>query len=190
MSEAAQSATTNRTEAAPAEAPATSLPDAQSGGLKTLLIAAAGGLVTAALLVGIIALFPSGQPGTFGLQTVAMADLNDAAQGMDAAVARAAVDDARQCKTPLAFVTLSMTQGSATIRIRSGTYLSPPLILTEAPRRVGIPFPAPYPTGKGVLLIEGQTRGLNVWLSPGRHIETLNVSEPIPVVWTPKSPPC
>jgi hypothetical protein len=189
MSEAAQSAETNRTGAAPADSslPAAAAP---SGGRNALLIAAAGGLVTAALLVGIIALFPSGQPGTFGLQTVAMADLTEAAQTLNSAAAPSAVNDARQCKTPLAFVTLAMTQGSAQIRVRSGSYVSPTITLTEAPRRVGIPFPAPYPTGKGILLIEGQARGLNVWLSPGRHIETLNVSEPIPVVWTPKSPPC
>jgi len=83
-----------------------------------------------------------------------------------------------------------MTQGSATLRIRSGSYVSPAITLTEAPRRVAVPLPAPYPTGKGVISIEGTARGVNVWLTPGRHLESLNGIEAIPVVWTPKDPPC
>jgi hypothetical protein len=154
----------------------------------TLLIATAGGLITAALLVGAVWFIQPSQSGTFSLHTVARADIDDAAVSLDAAVSRAAADAARQCKTPLAFVTLSLAQGSASIRIRSGSYLSPSILLTEAPRRIAVPFPAPYPTGKGVLSIEGTARGVNVWLSPGKHFDVLNGAEAIPVVWTPKNP--
>jgi hypothetical protein len=189
MSDASsQSGTTSRNETAPA--PPAEAPLARASGLKTLLIAAAGGLITAAVLVGAVSLVQSGKPGTFALQTVAPADITDAAIALDGPIGRAAADDARQCKVPLAFVTLSMTQGSATLRIRSGSYVSPAITLTEAPRRVAVPFPAPYPTGKGVISIEGTARGVNVWLTPGRHLESLNGIEAIPVVWTPKDPPC
>ena len=189
MSDASpQSGTTSRSETAPAT-PADA-PLARPGGLKTLLIATAGGLITAAVLVGAVSLVQSGKPGSFALQTVTTADISDAATSLDGAIARAATDDARQCKVPLAFVTLSMTQGSAALRIRSGSYVSPTITLTEAPRRVAVPFPAPYPTGKGVISIEGNARGVNVWLTPGKHLEALNGIEAIPVVWTPKDPPC
>jgi hypothetical protein len=181
----AQSATTSRSESAPKQ-----VLETRPAGLKTLLIAVGGGLITCILLVGAIALIRPPAPGTFALQTVATPDITDAASSLDSAIARGAADDARQCKTPLAFVTLSTGQGSASIRIRSGTYVSPAITLTEAPRRIAIPFPAPYPTGKGVISIEGTARGLNAWLSPLRHIETLNGVEAIPVVWTPKDPPC
>src|ERR671919_248667 len=113
MSEAAQSATTSQTEAAPADASSTQSGVTPPSGQTTLLIAAAGGLITAALLVGAISLVQPTQPGTFGLQTVAQRDINDAATSLDAAVSRGAAEDARQCKTPLAFVTLSLAQGSA-----------------------------------------------------------------------------
>jgi hypothetical protein len=190
MSDASAQSGTSRSETAPANSAPTDAPLARSGGLKTLLIATAGGLITAAVLVGAVSLVQSGKPGTFALQSVATADITDAATSLNPAIARAATDDARQCKVPLAFVTLSTTQGSAVLRVRSGTYVSPDITLTEAPRRVAVPFPAPYPTGKGVISIEGTARGVNVWLTPGRHIESLNGIEAIPVVWTPKDPPC
>jgi hypothetical protein len=190
MSDASAQSGTSRSETAPADAAPADAPLARPGGLKTLLIASAGGLITAAILVGAVSLVQSGKPGTFALQTVAIADINDAAVSLDSGISRAAADDARQCKVPLAFVTLSTMQGSAALRIRSGTYVSPTITLTEAPRRVAVPFPSPYPTGKGVISIEGSARGVNVWLTPGRHIESLNGIEAIPVVWTPKDPPC
>jgi hypothetical protein len=183
-------ASNSRSETAPADAAPADAPLARPGGLKTLIIAIAGGLITAAVLVGGVSLMQSGKPGTFGLQTVAAADITDAATSLDSSIARAATDDARQCKVPLAFVTLSMAQGSASLRIRSGNYVSPTITLTEAPRRVAVPFPAAYPTGKGVISIEGTARGVNVWLTPGKHFESLNGIEAIPVVWTPKDPPC
>jgi hypothetical protein len=184
------SAATSRSETSAADGAPADAPLARPGGRKTLVIATVGGLITAALLVGAVSLMQSGKPGTFGLQTVATADITDAATSLNAAIAGTATDDARQCKVPLAFVTLSMTQGSAVLRIRSGTYVSPDITLTEAPRRVAVPFPAAYPTGKGVISIEGNARGVNVWLTPGRHLEALNGIEAIPVVWTPKDPPC
>jgi len=51
--------------------------------LETLLIATAGGLITAALLVGAVSLVQSGKPGTFALATIATADITDAAIALD-----------------------------------------------------------------------------------------------------------
>jgi hypothetical protein len=44
-------------------------------------------------------------------------------------------------------VTLVKAPGSpsGTVRVRSGSYLSPAFHVTEAPQRVAIPYPAPYP---------------------------------------------
>jgi hypothetical protein len=61
----------------------------------------------------------------------------------------------RKCGEPLAWVDVSRPPGFATgpIRIRSGNYVSPLFELTDAPRRVAIPYPAPYQAGRGVLSV-------------------------------------
>lgn len=153
---------------------------------------AVGGLICGGLIVGALGLVHKSQPGEAGLQMVAASDLNEASLTLEASVARAATEEARQCKMPLAFVTLQVDAGQppASVRIRSGSYVSPSISLTDAPRRVAIPFPASYASGQGVISVEGSARGLNVWLSPGRHFDELNGTGAIPVIWTPKNPPC
>jgi hypothetical protein len=135
-------------------------------------------------------LLQSAQPDALALTAVVRSDLDEATSSLDPTIARAAIEQARQCKAPIAFVTLALAsaQTPASIRIRSGDYLSPPIRITDSPRRVALPFPAPYQAGKGFLSIEGAARGLSVWLSPGRHIETLNGAQTIPVVWAPRNP--
>jgi hypothetical protein len=185
MTEAARSA-----EATGAKA-AAKLPALGSGELKPVLIACLGGLLTAALLIGAVAAGGAAKRAGPTLDAVAKHELNDAILSLDPATAGTAANDARQCKTPLAFVTMMVAPGQppASIRIRAGSYLSPSIRITESPRRVAVPFPAPYPTGYGTLSIEGSARGLNIWLIPGTKIETLDGAQAIPVTWTPK-PPC
>src|SRR3954454_12146989 len=103
---------------------------------------------------------------------------------------RLALDEARQCKAPLAYVTISAAPGGSPsrVRIRSGGYQSPNILITDAPRRVAIPFPAPYPSGRGMISVEGAAFGLNVWLLPGRSFSAFNGTVDIPVNWTPKNP--
>ena len=155
-----------------------------------MLIATVGGLVTGVLLIGAVQKVDTPQAAALSLETVAINQLDDAVLSLDAKAAGTAAEEARQCKTPLAFITVVAEPGSTpgSIRIRSGGYLSPSVRVTDSPRRIAIPFPAPYPTGKGVLSVEGTGRGLTVWLSPGRHLAALDGAAPINVVWTPKNP--
>jgi hypothetical protein len=74
------------------------------------------------------------------------------------------------------------------VRIRSGAYQSPSILLTESPRRVAIPFPAPYLAGMGELFVEGALRPVTIWLTPGRIVGADPASAHIPVVWTPANP--
>ncbi len=185
MSDATQSATVSRAEASRSDAVST-----RRGGFGPVLIATAGGLITSALLIGAIQRVDFGEAAALSLAAVATNQLEDAVLSLDSKASGAAAEEARQCKTPLAFVTVVAEPGSVpgSIRIRSGDYLSPSIRVTDSPRRVAVPFPAPYPTGKGVLSVEGSARGLTVWLSPGRYVGTLDGASPINVVWTPKNP--
>lgn len=185
MSERSQSTAASKAEASHSDAAST-----RGGGLGSVLIATVGGLVTSAVLISAIQKADFGQAAALSLETVATNQLDDAVLSLDAKVSGAAAEEARQCKTPLAFVTVVAEPGHApgSIRIRSGGYLSPSIRVTDSPRRIAVPFPAPYPNGRGVLSVEGSARGLTVWLSPGRYVGTLDGAAPINVVWTPKNP--
>jgi len=200
MSDAGQSASAGRSEGADATvrppsgepAPFDRGSAKPPGPWRQIVVMAVGGLICGALVVGALGLVHKNQPDAAGLQMVATSDLNEASLTLEPTVARTATEEARQCKMPLAFVTLQVDAGQppATVRIRSGSYLSPSISLTDAPRRVAIPFPAAYASGQGVISVEGTARGLNVWLSPGRHFDELSGTGAIPVIWTPKTPPC
>src|SRR5262245_20551450 len=64
----------------------------------------------------------------------------------------------------------------------------PPFTLTDAPQRVAIPFPAPYPTGQGVISVEGTADGAVISISPAWHLNSLPGSASLDVIWTPKDP--
>jgi hypothetical protein len=173
------------------EAEALPSPGTPSGVLRQFLIASVGGLATSIGLVAAVLTPSAGSlsaPAT--LETVAPTILSDASQSLDPVAGRLALDEARQCKAPLAYLTVAATPGNppSRIRIRSGAYLSPNIVITEAPRRIAVPFPAPYISGRGVLSVEGTAQGLNVWLAPGRNFSALDGSAEIKVIWTPKSP--
>ena len=87
------------------------------------------------------------------LALVAPAEIGDASKTLDPASSEQLAARAKECSVPLAHVAIWKIAGTSggIIRIRSGNYVSPPFNLTEAPQRVAIPFPAPYPTGQGVI---------------------------------------
>jgi hypothetical protein len=74
------------------------------------------------------------------------------------------------------------------IRIRSGAYVSPNILVTDAPRRIAIPYPAPYQTGRGIITIEGAAQDLRVWLKPVWQAPALAGAATISVTWIPKKP--
>jgi len=161
-----------------------------SRGLAPVLMMAAGGFLTSIVVSAGMLAISTGQEATLGF--VPKDQLDAAIVSLAGQAAATTITEIKDCKVPLAFVTVSAEAGAtaSTIRLRSGSYLSPPLLLTPSPLRVAVPFPAPYPSGKGVLFVEGIARGLNVWLTPGTHYSQINGPTAINVVWAPKVPPC
>ena len=74
------------------------------------------------------------------------------------------------------------------VRFRSGTYVSPNLRLGPQADRIALPYPAPYATGHGQITVENNTDGADVFLSPGIHVGTGQVSRLINVRWNPDGP--
>lgn len=62
---------------------------------------------------------------------------------------------ARTCANRLAWVTIVRAPGEAagTVRLISGSYVSPLFPLPYTPARVAIPFPGPYEAGQGTLRV-------------------------------------
>lgn len=100
------------------------------------------------------------------------------------------VADAKACKAPLAYVSLSQRPGSSdsSIRIRSGDYVSPVYHIGAAPIRVAFPFPTPYSVGRGQIFVEGQQHGLNVTLYPTWISSGGDGANAINIWWTTDKP--
>jgi hypothetical protein len=122
------------------------------------------------------------------LASVASSQIDAAATTMNPVGAKGAVDDARSCRAPLAQITLAAAPGTtSTIRVHSGSYVSPSYVLTDQPQRIAIPFPAAYPSGRGVISIDGQAQNLAVALTPTWKINSLTGTAAMNVTWTPKN---
>lgn len=150
-------------------------------------------LVVAGALAGIAATFVAKQtslatPPTLSL--VKKAEIGDAVLSLDRAMAAKAGEDAKECKAPLAFLTLKAAPNNLVVgvRVRSGSYLSPPLTLGDQPQRIALPLPAPYPVGHGEIVIEGAVRDVLVWLTPGITIGPQTGTNRINVVWSTANP--
>lgn len=160
------------------------IPD--SSQLRVILIVAA---VATGCAIGAIAGRQAGR-GPSVLQTVARADLDQSIPYLERTIPPRAIEEARQCKIPIPYVTLQAAVGTTPdrVRIRSGNYLSPWLLLNGTPQRIAVPFPAPYTVGKGELFIEGATRPLTLWLSPAVVIGPQVTPSPIPITWNTSNP--
>ena len=122
------------------------------------------------------------------LASVAGLEIDAAATTMNPVGAKDAIDDAKSCRTPLAQITLAAASDTtSTIRVHSGSYVSPSYVLTDQPQRIAIPFPAAYPSGRGVISIEGQAQNLAVALIPTWKISSLTGAAAMNVIWTPKN---
>ncbi len=97
--------------------------------------------------------------------------------------------DRDACGRRLAWVTMVRAPGqpSGQIRLQSGSYISPVFELMETPVRVALPYPAPYPTGHGVISVVGATTAAVVALSPPWHVPAQAGVETRTVTWTPAS---
>ena len=123
------------------------------------------------------------------LEVLVPGDINAALPTLDPGTSKAAVDDAKNCKAPLAWVTLTQRPSGhgGMVRVRSGQYLSPPIKLTPAPQRVAVPYPAPYPVGRGVLTLVGEADQVGFFLTPGR-IQDVNGTYSVNVRWQVRNP--
>jgi hypothetical protein len=165
------------------------------GSSRGTLIGIAGGLVIAAGIASVIVLpgRVADKPPVVGeestLEVLVPADINAALPTLDPGTSKAAVDDAKNCKAPLAWVTLTQRPGGngGMVRIRSGSYVSPPIKLTPTPQRVAVPYPAPYPTGRGVLTLLGEADQVGFYLTPG-GVHDVNGTYPVNVRWQVRNP--
>jgi hypothetical protein len=152
-----------------------------------LVLACVGGVLTGLVIA-------ASMPGASGagstLGQVAITELADASSSVDPATGSQPLQDARNCKVPMAYVTLAATGTDKPnrVRIHSGSYQSPTIVITSEPRRVAIPFPAAYETGRGVISVEGEAKDLSIWLAPVWSSPLVAGPQVINVVWTPKSP--
>jgi hypothetical protein len=164
------------------------------GSSRGALIGVAGALVTAGIAA--VVLLPSlvgGKPAAVGeestLEVLVPADIDAALPTLDPGSSKAAVDDAKNCKAPLAWVTLTQRPGGhgGMVRVRSGPYLSPPIQLTPTPQRIAIPYPAPYPVGRGVLSLLGVADQVGFYLRPG-GVQDVNGAYSVNVRWQVRNP--
>jgi hypothetical protein len=151
-----------------------------------LLIAGAVGLVLqkADFATG------SGDPAQPTISFVAQGDIAAAATTLVPSAAGPLVEEAKSCKIPLASVTIAKGTAAvgSTIRIRSGSYVSPYFTVTDAMQRVAVPYPAPYNAGSGLITIEGNAQGAILGLSPSKVMIDLPAAQTIPVTWRVVNP--
>jgi hypothetical protein len=60
--------------------------------------------------------------------------------------------------------------------------------VTDQSQRVAIPYPAPYPKGRGVIWVIGEAKGLAIDLYPTWFTQSLDGAAAINVVWDPTDP--
>jgi hypothetical protein len=163
-------------------------------GRRPAIVAAIGALLVVAAIATVlknagIDMFAA-DPAQPTVSFVAKSDIGAAAATLTPAVAGALVDDAERCKVPM--VSLTLARGSAalgsTVRIRSGSYVSPYFTVTDAMQRIAVPYPAPYGSGAGTFIIEGTATGAILGITPTKVLIDLPGSQTIPVVWRAVSP--
>jgi hypothetical protein len=165
------------------------------GSSRGTLIGIASGLVIAGIAAVVIlpSLIGGDKPASVGaestLEVLVPADINAALPTLDPGTSKAAVDDAKNCKVPLAWVTLTQRPGGngGMVRVRSGQYVSPPIKLTTTPQRVAVPYPAPYPAGRGVLTLVGEANQVGFYLTPG-GVHDVNGAYSVNVRWQVRNP--
>jgi len=164
------------------------------GSSRGTLIGIAGGLVIAGIaavvvLPSLVGDKPAGVGEESTLEVLVPADINAALPTLDPGTSKAAVDDAKNCKVPLAWVTLTQRPSGhgGMVRVRSGQYVSPPINLTTTPQRVAVPYPAPYPAGRGVLTLVGEADQVGFYLTPG-GVHDVNGTYSVNVHWQVRNP--
>jgi hypothetical protein len=202
MSESAQTPQTIPTSAAkPPPVPGKPSPSSprpsSPSGRRPVIVAAIGGLLVVAAIGLVLTkadiglnLGSSGSASQPAVSFVAQRDISEAASTLTPSAAGTLVDDAERCKIPL--VSITIAKGTAPIgsivRIRSGSYVSPYFTITDAMQRIAVPYPAPYGSGAGTFVVEGNANGAILGLTPTKTLLDLPGAQSIPVVWRAVSP--
>jgi hypothetical protein len=164
---------------------------------RAIVIAVIGAVATAGVVAAVLypeliggSAGPTGSGAESVLEALAPADIDAALPTLDPAASKAAVEDAKACKAPLAWVSLMQQPGGhgGMVRIRSGSYLSPPIQLTPARQRIAIPYPAPYPSGRGVLSLVGEADRVAFQLTPGVVAQNVTGTYSVNVHWVVRKP--
>src|SRR5260221_10355426 len=136
-----------------------------------LLTIAAIGLVLRKADIGM----PSGNAAQPTVSFVAQDEIGAAATTLTPSAAAALVDDAQRCRIPL--VSITIAKGTApigsTIRVRSGSYVSPFFPVTQATHRVAGAHPSPFGSGAGTLVFQGNAPRATLGLTPTRVLVEL-----------------
>ncbi|HVY14395.1 MAG TPA: hypothetical protein VHB27_04150 [Rhodopila sp.] len=92
----------------------------------------------------------------------------------------------KRCPTPLAWVSVwtSAGQPAVTLRVVSANYYSPVFKVTDKPVRIAIPYPAPYDTGHGSLMVM-HAGEVSIGLHPPWHVLATAAPQRHDVTWTP-----
>jgi hypothetical protein len=194
MSESAQTPKDSPAAVAPPEASKNSTGAGNNPGRRPAIVATIGAMLVVAA-IGLVLkqadidLF-SGDPTQPTVSFVAKSDIGAAATTLTPSLAGALVDDAERCKVPI--VSLTLARGSAalgsTVRIRSGSYVSPYFAVADTMQRIAVPYPAPYGSGAGTFIVEGTATGAILGITPTKVLIDLPGSQSIPVVWRAVSP--
>ena len=134
------------------------------------LIAGIGAAVVAAAITVVVLMSSSSAPPT--------------------AVKDQAANASSQCQILNRKMLVSTTTGSGTIRLREGSYLSPPIVLNNQPQAVVFPLPRPDAVpAEEVIIIEGNAKNLVITsdVTPLRRvIESVSGASAISVIWAPR----
>src|SRR5258708_19402744 len=88
---------------------------------------------------------------------------------------------------------MTIAKGTATIgstvRIRSGSYVSPFFTVTEAMQRIAVPYPAPYGSGGRTLSRQGDAPATPRCSPPPRVLVALPCAANLPHLWRAVDPP-
>jgi hypothetical protein len=117
--------------------------------------------------------------------------LADAIPTLNAGAQATARSDPRECRFPIGFITVA-TPGNAaggTVSFRTSKYQSPAFHVTDKPQQIAIPSPLPETGGIDLLSADGDAKGLLVSLYPTAHMEPINGTATVKVIWRPR-PPC
>jgi hypothetical protein len=125
---------------------------------RRLLTVVAGGVAGRAVAGGVVGTLLGTRPdeaGTWQLEAVPTSSLPQVEGTLAAQQAAQRLEEARRCREPLARIAVWHSAGTpgGMISIISRGYQSPRFARTTAPSLVAFPYPAPYPTGRGVLIL-------------------------------------